>query len=317
MKTAITVLQEMMVKLGEIPDYECISQSGPQHQMTFEYRCKALGCVVTAAARSKKEAKQEVAKLMLGRLAAAGHQVPSPYGLYNITTPQATAGAGAAMGAGGGVEAGPAGSRSSVALLRELCEEFRLPGADYELVGDTGPPHQRHFTVAARVGDHERLATATTKKAARQLAADQLYAYLRENLARVTKDFDEEDALARATAKAMDKYNETRETSKRPNLGQKLSEYHLAIPRSKDESTLSLAREALRGGAHLPAEVQLEAAAGVLGARLEWAELPLRGGGALCVLQLRAAEPELALAGAGRAAAAAAALRYLRDVLQP
>lgn len=85
----------------------------------------------------------------------------------------------------------PVGAHSYVALLKDLCEEYRLPAVDYELVGDTGPPHCRRFTVRARVCSHERLATTTTKKAARQMAAEQLYTYLRENLARVTKDFDE------------------------------------------------------------------------------------------------------------------------------
>lgn len=85
----------------------------------------------------------------------------------------------------------PADTRSYVALLKELCQQFRLAPVEYELVGDTGPPHLRHFTVRARIGHHERLATSTTKKAARQLAAEKVYTYLRENLSRVTKDFDE------------------------------------------------------------------------------------------------------------------------------
>ncbi|KAI8440640.1 hypothetical protein MSG28_001851 [Choristoneura fumiferana] len=80
MKTAITVLQELMVKYTENPSYECIAQSGPQHLATFEYRCSARGHVVTATARSKKEAKQEAARLMLQKLAGAGLPVPPPYG---------------------------------------------------------------------------------------------------------------------------------------------------------------------------------------------------------------------------------------------
>ncbi|XP_026765210.3 double-stranded RNA-binding protein Staufen homolog 1-like isoform X2 [Galleria mellonella] len=314
MKTAASVLQEMMVKMGEIPDYECISKSGPQHQMTFEYRCKALGFVVTAAARSKKEAKQEVAKLMLARLAAAGHPVPPPYGLFSTNKPQGPAAA-AAAAEGGGVSAmRPLEARSHVALLSELCAEYRLAAPQYALLGDEGPPHLRHFTVGARVGDHERRATSTTKKAARQLAAAQLYSYLRENLARVTRDFDEEDALVRAVGKAMDKYSETRDIMNRPNLGQKISEYHLAFPASKDESTLALGREALWSGTQLPAEVRLAAAASALGLQPEWAALDAEGG-ALAVLRLLPAEPALVFAGRDRAAAAAAALRYLHTVL--
>lgn len=83
------------------------------------------------------------------------------------------------------------GPRSYVALLKEMCEEYRLPGVEYELVSDTGPPHMRQFAMRASLGQHSRLATATTKKAARQLAAQQLYSYLRDNLSRLTADFVE------------------------------------------------------------------------------------------------------------------------------
>lgn len=83
------------------------------------------------------------------------------------------------------------GPRSYVALLKELCEEYHLPGVEYELVSDTGPAHMRQFAVRASLGQHSRLATSTTKKAARQLAAQQLYSYLRDNLSRLTTDFVE------------------------------------------------------------------------------------------------------------------------------
>lgn len=104
---------------------------------------------------------------------------------------QGTAAAGAASAAGEAAGGAAGGARSYVALLSELCEEYRLPAAEYELTADTGPPHARHFTVSARLGLHERRATSTTKKSARQLAAEQLYTYLKQNLSRLTKDFVE------------------------------------------------------------------------------------------------------------------------------
>lgn len=82
------------------------------------------------------------------------------------------------------------GPRSYVSLLNELCELYGMD-VEYELVGDTGPPHMREFTIRASVGQHIRLARGTTKKAARQLAAQQLYSYLRDNLSRLTTDFVE------------------------------------------------------------------------------------------------------------------------------
>ncbi|CAH2092328.1 unnamed protein product [Euphydryas editha] len=263
MKTAVTVLQELMIKHGQLPEYECISQSGPQHQATFEYRCTTQGITVTGQARSKKEAKQEAARRMLMRLHARGVQVPPPFAAPPSPPPPSpplpsddpALEAGPSRGPGAGSAAPVLDTRSYVALLKELCEEYRLGEPEYELVGDTGPPHERRFTVCARLRLHERQATSTTKKAARQLAAESLYKYLRENLARLTKDFVEEEALARAhekrslekraaeggaggaggagsegTAEALRRYAERCEPAPwRQDLGQRLADFHLGL----------------------------------------------------------------------------------------
>ncbi|CAH0396959.1 unnamed protein product [Chilo suppressalis] len=320
MKTAVTVLQEMMVKMSQIPDYECISQSGPEHQAMFEYRCAALGAMVTAQARSKKEAKQEAARLMLRALAARGHLVPAPYGLHDRAPdgtggPAVEAGAGVGVGArqtGQGGEAGGSsssvsgGSRSYVALLQELGTEYRLPGVEYTLVGDTGPPHLRHFTVQARVGHRTSEATATTKKAARQKAAEQLYTYLRENLARLTADFVEEEALVRAHEKAMERYLESREETRRPDLGQTIADYHLGLVThiEADKCSESLRQLELGGGE------ELERMLRVLGLNMQ--ESVLSGG--VHVVRIDA-QPPLAFAGNDPELPRAAALRYLRRAL--
>ncbi|XP_075972303.1 protein Loquacious-like [Anticarsia gemmatalis] len=308
MKTAVTVLQEMMVKEGYMPQYECISQTGPQHQSLFEYRCMVLGEVAQAAARSKKEAKQEVARVMLQKLSAKGHSVPSPYGCVPMAT--------SSMLEDEITPSSPADTRSYVALLKELCEEYRLTAVEYELVGDTGPPHLRHFTVRARIGKHERLATSTTKKNARQLAAEQLYTYLRANLARVTKDFDEQDALMRAHEKAMERYQEpNEEIQRRPDLGQQVANYHLGLVARLDKevhervvSLLNLERER---EPHSPERVLGEVAK-MLRIDMEFSELERREGTPLSVLELSGCAPELAFAATNRPAAARTALGYVR-----
>ncbi|XP_049697061.2 double-stranded RNA-binding protein Staufen homolog isoform X4 [Helicoverpa armigera] len=312
MKTAVTVLQEMMVKLGLTPEYECIAQSGPQHQAMFDYRCVACGVVVTASARSKKEAKQEVARLMLQQLSRRGLAVPPPYAAappYAAPAP-----AHPAHPAPHPLDPGPAAApdaRSYVALLKELCAEYRLASVQYELVGDTGPPHLRHFTVRARIGQHERVATSTTKKTARQLAAEALYSYLRENLARVTRDFNEEDALVRAHEKAMERYTDSEEQPRRPDLGQKISEYHLGLSARLDEEMRARARAALRRRERSPCGA-VAAAAEALRLRVELAAL-----GPLAVLQLAGCAPDLVFAAEDAPGAAEAALRYMRRALLP
>lgn len=227
MKTAATVLQEMMVKLGTIPEYECVSQSGPQHQATFQYRCTACNVSVTAYAPSKKEAKQEVAKLLLSELSKRGYAVPPPYGL--VPPP----GSSAQTSSTKSLPEQPApqhvhDARSFVALLKEFCDEYKLPACTFDVVSTTGPPHLRQFTVEARVGGHLRRACAATKKAARQAAAQELYCYLRENLARHTTDFKEDEAMARAHEKAMERYVSAGEPQ-REDMGMKVSHYHLGL----------------------------------------------------------------------------------------
>ncbi|CAG5005997.1 unnamed protein product [Parnassius apollo] len=307
MKTAVTVLQEMMIKMNKVPEYECIAQAGPQHQAMFEYRCKANGVTVTAIARSKKEAKQEAARIMLLQLDKCGLPVPPPF--CHGGAPSQTLGPSTSTSSDQASSIGPLSSRSYVALLNELCEEYHLPAVEYELTADTGPPHARHFTISARMGMYERHATSTTKKAARQLAAEQLYTYLKGNLSRVTKDFVEDDALVRAHEKAMDRYVEAREDlAWRPNLGQKIADYHL------DSEKHARALEALEACRELEAERALAAVVGALGLSVECYEL---GGdrGPLSVLCLTPTAPAVTLAARDPSTAAATALRYLRRSL--
>ncbi|KAI8440641.1 hypothetical protein MSG28_001852 [Choristoneura fumiferana] len=176
----------------------------------------------------------------------------------------------------------------------------------YTLEGDTGPAHARRFTARGAVGAHARAHTAPTKKAAQQGAAHQLYLYLRENLARLTHDFVEEEALARAHERAMERYVAARaDAAWRPDLKQRVQDYHL------DEEQLALGAAALEAATG-DAEGSLEAAAAALGLAASWHELPAERGEPLALLRLAPASPPLVFAGATRAAAAAEALAYLR-----
>nr|XP_037870649.1 R2D2 protein isoform X1 [Bombyx mori]XP_037870650.1 R2D2 protein isoform X1 [Bombyx mori]XP_037870651.1 R2D2 protein isoform X1 [Bombyx mori]XP_037870652.1 R2D2 protein isoform X1 [Bombyx mori]XP_037870653.1 R2D2 protein isoform X1 [Bombyx mori] len=330
MKTPITVLQEMMMKLGQIPEYECVAQSGPQHQATFEFRCKALGESVSASARSKREAKQEAARAMLLCLSTIGHRVPPPFAT-EFTQPSHSNQSAGECSEG---KAPTVDSRSYVALLKELCEEYKLPGVEYALVADTGPAHMRLFSVRASIGLHSRDASGTTKRQARQKAAADLYLFLRENLSRLTHDFVEEQALVRAHERAMERLVETTPAPWKPDLGQRVSEYHYGLISHTGECTARSRRrlpvvldqclrramvdtdpeKRMAARAVLSETDDIEEAAERAAAALElqtcWETLdPLH------VLKLDAA-PALAFSGHSRADAARAALRYLRRALR-
>jgi len=64
-KTPVSILQEMMVKQGMVPDYELIHNGGGRHVNTFTYRVICDGLTAIGSGRCKKEAKHEAAKAML------------------------------------------------------------------------------------------------------------------------------------------------------------------------------------------------------------------------------------------------------------
>lgn len=69
-KTPVSILQEMMVKQGMIPDYELIHDGGGRHVNTFTYQVSCDGLCATGSGRCKKDAKHEAAKAMLAEIAA-------------------------------------------------------------------------------------------------------------------------------------------------------------------------------------------------------------------------------------------------------
>lgn len=137
----------------------------------------------------------------------------------------------------------------------------------------------------------------------------------------------QEDALVRAHEKAMERYHDSEEPPRRPDLGLRVANYQLGLAallarasstechRDSPTSTRSLARSALeRGRSQSPARA-LQAVAEALGLELEASCLEREGEAPLCVLQVTGCSPELAFAEPSAAAAAGAALDYVRRAL--
>lgn len=241
---------------------------------------------------------------MLLCLSTIGHRVPPPFAT-EFTQPSHSNQSAGECSEG---KAPTVDSRSYVALLKELCEEYKLPGVEYALVADTGPAHMRLFSVRASIGLHSRDASGTTKRQARQKAAADLYLFLRENLSRLTHDFVEEQALVRAHERAMERLVETTPAPWKPDLGQRVSEYHYGLISHTDPEKRMAARAVLSETDDI--EEAAERAAAALELQTCWETLdPLH------VLKLDAA-PALAFSGHSRADAARAALRYLRRALR-
>jgi ribonuclease-3 len=78
--------------------------------------------------------------------------------------------------------------------LQEFLQARSLPGATYEVVGESGPDHRKHFSVEVRVpGLASATGAGTNKKEAEQLAAEQALIQLQSASASSTAGNDREN----------------------------------------------------------------------------------------------------------------------------
>ncbi len=76
-------------------------------------------------------------------------------------------------------ELGPAALLNYKSLVQEQAQTLGWPLPRYSIIAASGPEHAKLFTVEAKIGDRfATRATASSKKAASQLAAETLYEML-------------------------------------------------------------------------------------------------------------------------------------------
>ncbi|KAJ8737781.1 hypothetical protein PYW08_000376 [Mythimna loreyi] len=164
--TYVDALYSFMSKLHGYPIYEFLNKFGKAHKPWFRYRCEALAEEVFGTGRSKKDAKQVVARLMLQQLSLRGYKVPPQF-----ASPEAAEMYKDQVGL-------PTLSFQSV--VHDMCVNNRLSDLQYDYMPD---PSKRYYILAkARVGYVERTASGPTRIIAADLAAEQVYKYLRSRL---------------------------------------------------------------------------------------------------------------------------------------
>lgn len=65
--------------------------------------------------------------------------------------------------------------------LKDLCFEHKIPEPQFVLINEDGPPHSREFTYECCVASLKTVSTSSTKKLAKQLAAQEMlekYVYI-------------------------------------------------------------------------------------------------------------------------------------------
>ncbi|XP_068988366.1 protein Loquacious-like [Bombus flavifrons] len=225
-KTPVSMLHEIMAKNLVTPNYELIHDGGGTHINTFTYRVTCEGLTATGVGRSKKDAKHEAAKAMIEAIAAhRGYlQLPASPAQSSVRTPLPPT--------------IPELKRTppdepfinAVGALQDLCIENNLQEPKYNQINEVGPPHAKIFSIQCTVATFKEIGIARTKKQAKQEAAKRMLDKLNELTnglnAGTNKELDEKkdySQIAKARYPALSRLP----TSRKINLGVKISEYHI------------------------------------------------------------------------------------------
>ncbi|EZA60759.1 hypothetical protein DMN91_001820 [Ooceraea biroi] len=228
-KTPVSILQEMMVKQGMIPDYELIHDGGGRHLNTFTYQVTCDGLIASGTGRCKKDAKHEAAKAMLTEIAvhrnypqlpaASAPESPSKSPFHTTPLPPK-------------MRAVNAPFFNAIGELQDLCADNNLEEPIYIPISDVGPPHARIFTIRCKVSSFTEDGVSTTKKQAKHEAARKMIDKIQELVDGLNDTSANENELLSVETD----HTEANENAKRYyqsikpkkiNLGIKLSEYHV------------------------------------------------------------------------------------------
>lgn len=248
-KTNVSILQEMMVKKGTVPNYELIHDGGGTHINTFTYRVTCDGYVADGTGRCKKDAKHTAAKNMLDIIVAARRlpELPATPADSPVRTPLPQP-----------LPSSPINSSNepflnAIGELKDLCATSELEEPQYNMISDVGPPHARIFTYQCVVSAFREEGRATTKKQAKHEASRKML----ERLLEVVKDLNDKDEIY-SNLKKCDRQEEAGrdlallrypELSKAPtkkiNLGVKLTHYHTKMKTSYTDDSVPTRQEVL------------------------------------------------------------------------
>ncbi|XP_071856017.1 protein Loquacious [Bombus fervidus] len=225
-KTPVSILHEIMAKNLATPNYELIHDGGGTHINTFTYRVSCEGLTATGVGRSKKDAKHEAAKAMLEAIVAhRGYlQLPASPAQSSVRTPLPPTIP--------EVKRTPPDEPfiNAVGALQDLCIENNLQEPKYNQINEVGPPHAKIFSIQCTVTTFKETGIARTKKQAKQEAAKKMLDKINELTSGLNtgtnKESDERkdySQIAKARYPALSRLP----TSRKINLGVKISEYHI------------------------------------------------------------------------------------------
>ncbi|XP_060109479.1 double-stranded RNA-specific adenosine deaminase [Heteronotia binoei] len=178
-KNPVSALMEYAQKLGNVCEFQLLSQEGPPHDPKFKYCVKVGSSVFPAVvSNSKKGAKQMAAEIAMKSLSG------DTSGLMEVAEAQGEPPSEVSGGQTLNLDETKAASAKGVGELIKylnsnpvsgLLEYARANGfaAEFKLIEQTGPPHDPKFIFQAKVGGRWFPAVkAHSKKQGKQEAAD-------------------------------------------------------------------------------------------------------------------------------------------------
>ena len=180
----IGALQERFQARGMIPEYRFLQTDGASHCPVFTFEVKVGGITACGSGQTKKMAKQAAARAMLdiidGRAPAPVESAPNGVAQEAKTestdngTPKEPA-----KDKKEGASVPPTTVGNKIGMLQEHCVTHGLPMPIYDLTDVGGQPHQRTFTMAAKIGCISVVGSGTSKKDAKREAATKMWDKLR------------------------------------------------------------------------------------------------------------------------------------------
>uniref|UniRef100_A0A665VTV6 Adenosine deaminase RNA specific n=1 Tax=Echeneis naucrates TaxID=173247 RepID=A0A665VTV6_ECHNA len=167
LKNPVSGLMEYAQYLGHNCEFLLLDQSGPSHDPRFRMQVMLNGKLFPVAeASSKKVAKKDAAAAALRILIGEMQGGPS-------TGDNGSTGMGVSEGPRPPLSRSLPGGKNPVSVLMEYSQRSGNP-IEFIITGQAGPPHDPRFMYKVKVGESFFAeASAPSKKAARQLAAEE------------------------------------------------------------------------------------------------------------------------------------------------
>lgn len=177
-KTAVSALQELLASKRLTPVYEIILVGGSTHAPVYRCRVTITGLLnppfsTWSTGNTKKATKQDAAKAALDEIVLASEllRVRSIAPAEDRHQPDSTTQE--------NLSEEERAMKNAVGTLQELCISLKWPFPDYELERESGPPHEKQFTIVCSLQGSTQLGQGSSKKFAKQQAAYRMWKLLK------------------------------------------------------------------------------------------------------------------------------------------